>query len=365
MTKGHTQNARRADSLSRILNSVGYFRGKGRLADMLGRLAHSGNDTGVFPLPDGMTASADLSDRIQRLMWGAAYEPIVTRCLTALLGPGDTFVDVGAHIGFFSLIASSCVGPTGKVYSFEADRELFRRLQTNATPYPWLMPYWRVVWKHSGPIDFSNPKEPGESGWGKVAAVRNKGHVVSVDAISLDEWHESVGSIPVRALKIDAEGSEPFILEGMKGLIAKTYPILIVELNEQLLREAGYTTDMIVETIRDDRYRIFAMTSRGLEECKESAGVDSSEILCLPTNKVEETRLTFRRASIPWRKGRGFCDEQYPPSAPNPNSTRSEQSGPRECVPLDRFLRRGIGERGRVAGGPKRIIKGSLHPCRS
>jgi hypothetical protein len=102
-----TRNSRRADLLARILNSAGYFRGKTRLADFFGRLAYSGRNIGTFPLPDGKTATVDLGDRIQRLMWAAAYEPVVTRCLTALLRPGDTFVDVGAHIGFFSLIASS------------------------------------------------------------------------------------------------------------------------------------------------------------------------------------------------------------------------------------------------------------------
>jgi hypothetical protein len=52
--------------------------------------------------------------------------------------------------------------------------------------------------------------EPGESGWGKVSAVRKEDRIASVDAISLDEWHESVGFPEVRIVKIDAEGSEPF-----------------------------------------------------------------------------------------------------------------------------------------------------------
>src|ERR1700676_4300553 len=96
---------RNADLLARVLNSTHYFRGKARGADLLGRLAHSWNGgRGTFPLANGKTVTIDLGDRIQRLMWGAAYEPHVIRCLAALLRPGDAFVDVGSHIGFFSLI---------------------------------------------------------------------------------------------------------------------------------------------------------------------------------------------------------------------------------------------------------------------
>jgi FkbM family methyltransferase len=289
------QNKRKADFLARILKATGYFRGKPRLADFLGRLACSRNVVGIFPLPDGKTAAVDLSDRIQRLMWAAAYEPLVTRCLTALLRPGDTFVDVGAHIGFFSLIASSRVGPTGQVYAFEANCDRFEDLQSNATAYPWLVCYSRAVWNKSGPIDFSNPQQPGESGWGKVAAVRKEGHIVSVDAISLDEWHETAGFPAIRLIKIDAEGSEPFILEGMRRLISETRPFLIVELNDQLLSEAGYSKGSIIKTIRDNQFRIFAMNSGGLEEFSDSDGLISPELLCLPSDGFEDAKAVLQR----------------------------------------------------------------------
>jgi FkbM family methyltransferase len=298
MTNVITHNRRRADVLARILSSAGYFRGKTRLADFFGRLAYSRNDIGTFPLPDGKTATVDLSDRIQRLMWAAAYEPLITRCLTALLRPGDTFVDVGAHIGFFSLIASSRVGPTGRVYAFEADFDLFQRLQSNAAAYPGLVAYWRAVWSRSGPIEFSNPQQLGESGWGKVAAVRNEGHVVSVDAITLDEWHESAGFPAIRLVKIDAEGSEPFIFQGMRRLLAKTRPSLIVELNDQLLREVGHSKEAIANTIRDNQYRIFAINSAGLEEFADDGGMVSPEVLCLPSDGFTQTKAALQRLRV-------------------------------------------------------------------
>jgi len=283
------RNSRSADVIARILNFTGSFRGKARLVDSLGRAATIWNaGYGTFPLPDGKTVTVDLRDRIQRLMWGGAYEPHVKRCLIALLRPGDTFVDVGSHIGFFSLIASSIVGPSGQVYAFEANSDLFGKLKSNAVQYPWMVPSLNAVWSKSGTVSFSNPEQAGETGWGKLTAVRKEGTISSVEAICLDEWHESVGYQPIRAIKIDAEGSEPFILDGAQRIIEKARPILIIELNDQLLAEVDQTREGIVGGIRDKRYRIFSMGINGIDEQLDLNKALLPELLCVPSEIVEE-----------------------------------------------------------------------------
>jgi len=145
------------------------------------------------------------------------------------------------------------------------------------------------VWRHSGSVAFSNPRQKGESGWGKLAAVRDEGNGVSIEATSLDDWYQNLGSPEIRAIKIDAEGSEPFILEGAGRLIAKARPFLIVELNEQLLREGGGSKKDIIATLKEKRYRLFAIRSEQLEELSE-CGASCSEVLCLPCEKVEEAK---------------------------------------------------------------------------
>jgi FkbM family methyltransferase len=277
------------DLLSRVLNSTGQFRGKTRLADFLGRLTYSWRvGRGTFLLASGETVTVDLRDRIQRLMWGAAYEPQVRSCLAALLRPGDAFVDIGAHIGFFSMIASSLVGPRGKVYAFEANSTLFQNLHSNASRYPWMVPYLLAVWNESGSVAFSNPQQAGELGWGKLASVRDEGHIESVEAVSLDAWHESVGSPAIRLIKIDAEGSEPFILEGAHWVISRAHPYLIIELNDELLREVGRTREIVAHTLRDQGYRIFPLGLKSLDESRDLIDPLSLEILCVPSDRLEE-----------------------------------------------------------------------------
>ena len=284
------RNKQNPDLLARVLASAGQFRGKARLADLLGRLTSSWTGgRGTFSVVSRQTATIDLGDRIQRLMWGAAYEPDVRKCLSSLLRAGDTFVDVGAHIGFFSLIASSLVGSQGKVYAFEADATLFQTLHSNALAYPWLVSSLRAVWKNSGSVTFSNPWQAGESGWGKLAAVRNEGHTASVQAISLDDWYESVGSPPIRLIKIDAEGSEPFILEGAQRMIASSRPYLIIELNDNLLREVGQTRANIADSLREQVYRLFAIGPKDLYESRDVIDPLFNEILCVPSERLEES----------------------------------------------------------------------------
>jgi FkbM family methyltransferase len=57
------------------------------------------------------------------------WEPVLTRWLEARLSPGDTFIDVGANVGYFSILASRLVGPNGSVVAIEASPTIFGRLE--------------------------------------------------------------------------------------------------------------------------------------------------------------------------------------------------------------------------------------------
>ena len=293
-----TRSKPNPDLLARVLNSTSHFRGKTRLADLLGRVTNSWKGGhGTFSLATGETVTIDLGDRIQRLMWGGAYEPQVKRCFASLLRPGDTLVDVGAHIGFFSMIAASLVGSSGKVYAFEPNSALFQTLLSNAAQFPWIVASLRAVCDKSGTVAFSNPQQAGESGWGKLASVRNEGNVELVEGVSLDEWSESLRFPAIRLIKIDAEGSEPFILEGARRVIANARPYLIIELNSALLREVGRTRDSVTNSLREQGYRIFGIGFDGLDESGGSIDSLFTEILCVPSDQTEETMRLLPR----WR----------------------------------------------------------------
>lgn len=123
------------------------FRGKGRLTNWMGEMASRFvPEADCHPVP-GARVSVSLNDRVGRLMWTGCYEPELVALLRQVLDPGATFVDVGAHIGYFSIVAAALVGESGAVQSFEPDPDCFSRLVVNSCAYPGssrIIPPWRI-----------------------------------------------------------------------------------------------------------------------------------------------------------------------------------------------------------------------------
>src|SRR5919109_5225137 len=65
------------------------------------------------------------------IYWFGVWEPPLSRWIRGALGPGDTFVDIGANFGYFTLLAARAVGPEGSVVAVEASRASVRRLEEN------------------------------------------------------------------------------------------------------------------------------------------------------------------------------------------------------------------------------------------
>ena len=88
------------------------------------------------------------------------HETALLACLAAHLKPGDVLYDVGAHIGYISLVAARLVGPSGKVFAFEADPENARRIighaEMNALPQVELV--GAAVWSERKTLSFTGQR---------------------------------------------------------------------------------------------------------------------------------------------------------------------------------------------------------------
>ena len=78
-------------------------------------------------------------------------------------------------------------------------------------------------------------------------------------------------------------------LEDARRIIASTPPYLIIELNDNLLREVGQTRAIIADSLREQAYRIFAIGPKDLCECQDVIDPVFSEILCVPSDRLEES----------------------------------------------------------------------------
>jgi FkbM family methyltransferase len=170
----------------------------------------------------GVRISADTSQRDLMLLLRreSGWEFRQTRLIASLLAEGMVFVDVGAHIGLYTLLAARRVGPQGKVFAFEPAPENFRVLKYNiaqnelANVTAELM----AVTRARGRATFTLSEK--DSASHTLAGSLQEGRKIETETISLDEYF--AGCEPrIGVIKVDAEGAELGILEGMQGILSR------------------------------------------------------------------------------------------------------------------------------------------------
>ena len=158
-------------------------------------------------------------------MYFGSYEPLVTRAMKRFLRPGGVFVDVGANIGYLSATAATLVRPAGQVHAFEPVPRYFRRLQRLAE----LNPAYKIVANAAaagsvtGAATIFVTREPGQNtmvpGYQSPDTILDE---LRVPVLCLDEYFADRGLKQISLIKIDAEGFEFQILQGLERYLLST-----------------------------------------------------------------------------------------------------------------------------------------------
>jgi FkbM family methyltransferase len=168
-------------------------------------------------------------------------EPGMMRLFRSLVQPGMVVVDIGAHIGIYTLYALRGLGGHGRVYSFEPTPRTFALLHDNVQVNGFLESGMirfdrRAVADRAGAATFT--AYASNSGHNTLFAGAAGGETLTVETVTLDEALAAEPRIDV--IKIDAEGGEPLILRGMARILAQNPEIRIfVEFGPEHLRRAG------------------------------------------------------------------------------------------------------------------------------
>ena len=164
---------------------------------------------------------AESGGKVLRVL-GGTYEPEQTRAFEELIRLGDTVLDVGAHVGYYTLLSSILVGAKGRVFAFEPnprnyhylDRHVYLNGCRNVTTVP------AAVSDRAGTAQFQFGSG---SGTGKLAS---KG-ALEVLTITLDDFCAERGLNP-SAVKIDVEGAELEVLEGARKVLSTDRPTVFL-----------------------------------------------------------------------------------------------------------------------------------------
>jgi FkbM family methyltransferase len=219
-------------------------RGGYRLARLARRFHAHDDQRALFRTPDGLRFHLDLATYPDCCMAFGLYELDTARVIRRLLRPGDTFIDGGANIGYFTLIAAKAVGPSGRVHAFEPQPDNRRRLAEHVAMngFADIVTIHPVALSDSpGEVELHTYENPAANhGQSTLFALPGAPtRKVSVATVRLDDYLPSV--VP-RLIKLDIEGAEPPAITGMSKLLRAHRPAVIVELNATTLGRAGFAT---------------------------------------------------------------------------------------------------------------------------
>jgi FkbM family methyltransferase len=217
------------------------------------------------------------------------WERAETRVVCSLVREGMTLVDIGANMGYYSLLAASLVGSSGRVFSFEPSPRNFSFLESSvaANGYRNITLTRKAVSNSSGTAQFEI--DPASSGNHRISRLGAKPNSILVETISLDDYFEAVpGAIDF--VKLDAEGAEPFILEGMHRLIERNPNlVLMTEFSPVAMRAFGRSPESFLSELRNCGFAIYTISDAGrsgvaLDSKSDSVFVaqsPSANLLCL------------------------------------------------------------------------------------
>lgn len=185
--------------------------------------------------------------------WLGTYETDLQTALAEFVKPGLITFDIGANVGYISLLLGSLVGPEGQVFCFEALPGNVERLKANINLNPKLSSFTvipKAVTDKKGDVEFL-VHESDDMGKAAGSAGRDADYenTIKVPSISLDEFVYSENNPAPNLIKLDIEGGEVLALPGMTRLLKEARPLMLVELHGpesaqavwEGLTAAGYT----------------------------------------------------------------------------------------------------------------------------
>ncbi len=189
--------------------------------------------------------------------WLGFYERKMKSLLTHKVSKGDVFLDLGAHVGYYSLLASRLTGPQGKVYSFEPlPRNIaFLKKHFEMNGITNVVLYEGAVAHFDGHFNLSSASPVG-------AKLSEKGNL-RVRVYSLKNLIDS-GEIPVpQVMKIDIEGAEQDMLADIKSMLNEHRPKLFLSTHGKSVHQ------YCLALMRELEYSMVPLDGETLESCTE------------------------------------------------------------------------------------------------
>ena len=196
-------------------------------------------------------------------MFIGTYELETVQVCKRLIHPGMTIIDIGAHVGYYTFLFSKLAGTTGRVYAFEPHPRNFEILKRNVERHRLdnvTLIQKAVSDKTCNAIFYETPLSMGHS----LLPVKSYSNKISVETVSLSHFLQQEGVKEVGLIKMDVEGGEPEVLEGISGLLKDADDLsIILEFKPSILLKRKYEPTDLLKKLFPMDFEVFVIKSNG------------------------------------------------------------------------------------------------------
>jgi len=251
-------------------------------------------------LSRGFTLHLDLADPVQRKLFffGDYDERREADLITRVLAPGEVFWDVGANLGYFTLLAAARLKNTGQVVALEPGPSAYPCLTGNISlnPLTNILAYPVAASDREGVAILYSVRGLPDGRANLFRPGTDQTETTQVCTVTLDGWRDQNRLAGPDFIKIDVEGAELAALIGAQETLTAGDPLLLVEMKEAIFQSLGTDRAAIEHFLSSFGYRPAGLVKGRWRLCREVREVVSRNVLWL---KPDLPRHREKAARVP------------------------------------------------------------------
>jgi FkbM family methyltransferase len=195
---------------------------------------------------DGALLRVNLSDRM--VSYGIIsrnYEKAETQFLRSNVKKGDIVADIGANIGYYTIVLASIVGPTGRVYSFEPLPDMFETLELSIRRNGFesrVIAHNVAISDRGGAIPMFHDSTSIVDYGAQIVSGQDNRPGASLIEVPTGRLSDFIPDPKLDFIKIDVEGAEQIVLGGSLDLLERCHPVILSEINVKQLQSVSNRT---------------------------------------------------------------------------------------------------------------------------
>lgn len=233
------------------------------------------------------------NDLLSDAVFAGIFDGPDVKFLERFVREATTVIDIGAHLGFYTLLMSSRVGSQGQVLAFEPSPREFRHLRTHIRINRRANVRLENVAlaDRRGSMELFLTRPPGTTGNSLRQPEVNCLQSVAVPAVTLDEYLSENNIQEIDLIKLDAEGAELGILTGAVGLLSRSRrPLILCEINDPVIAVYGWghRGEDVLEFLETRGFRWYGLNADGSPTVLVKSSSYSTDLIAVPEERAKE-----------------------------------------------------------------------------